>query len=110
MSVEQAVSRVVGGVSGWAGVSVKPHRFGRHEFNLGHGRHPPPRRVRDQLVAEGKAGPHHLLPETGWITVFARTDAEKRLRRSCHDAAQRSALLEELDGLNLSRALRQTVA
>lgn len=84
---------------------------------------PLPRRVRDQLVAEGKAGPHHLLPKTGWITVFARTEVEveptmwllklsylqKRLRRSRHDPATTNRLLEGLDELNLSQALRRVI-
>jgi hypothetical protein len=134
MSVERAVASVVGAVSGWEGISVNPHRFGGQEFTLGkvevghiHRNGmvdiPLPRRIRDQVVAEGKAGPHHLLPETGWVTVFARTDAEaeqtlwllrlsylqKRLRRSRRDAATRKALLEELDGLSLSQALRRVV-
>jgi hypothetical protein len=30
--------------------------------------------VREQLVAAGKAGSHHVLPESGWVSV--------RLRRS----------------------------
>jgi hypothetical protein len=134
MSVEQVVSEIVNVVSGWEGVSVRPHRFGGHEFNLGkveigHVHQggmvdiPLPRRVRDQLVAEGKAGPHHLLPETGWITVFARTEAEaeptvwllrlsylqKRLSRSRHDQATTDKLLAELDRLNLGQALRHAI-
>jgi hypothetical protein len=134
MSVERAVSGVVEVVSGWEGISVNPHRFGGWEFVLGkvevgHVHRngmvdiPLPRRIRDPVVTEGKAGPHHLLPETGWITFYVRTDAEveqalwllrlsylqKRLRRSRRDAATRKALLEELDGLSLSQALRQVM-
>jgi hypothetical protein len=121
-------------VSAWEGISVKPHRFGGQEFTLGKVEvghiHlngmvdiPLPPRIRDQVVAEGKAGPHHLLPETGWITFYMRTDAEveqmlwllrlsylqKRLRRSRRDAATQKALLEELDGLSLSQALRRVM-
>jgi hypothetical protein len=64
----------------WPGVEAAPHRFGGVEFRLGrrelghlHGDRiadlPFPRRVRDELVAEGRARPHHVLPESGWITV-----------------------------------------
>jgi luciferase-like monooxygenase len=67
-------------VLSWPGVEAAPHRFGGVEFRLGrrelghlHGDRiadlPFPRRVRDQLIAEGRARPHHVLPESGWITV-----------------------------------------
>ena len=67
-------------VRSWPGVEAAPHRFGGIEFRLGrrelghlHGDRiadlPFPRRVRDQLIAEGRARPHHVLPHSGWITV-----------------------------------------
>jgi Luciferase len=66
-------------VSSWKGVTVHTHRFGGVEFRLGrrelghlHARFadlPFPRRVRDDLVAAGRARPHHILPESGWVTV-----------------------------------------
>jgi hypothetical protein len=66
-------------VAGWEGVSVAPHRFGGVEFRLGRRElghvHrggladlPFPVKVREQLVADGKAGPHHVLPESGWVS------------------------------------------
>jgi hypothetical protein len=30
---------------------------------------PFPRRVRNELVAAGRARPHHILPESGWVTL-----------------------------------------
>src|SRR5947209_8049798 len=67
-------------VQSWPGVEAAPHRFGGVEFRLGrrelghlHGDRiadlPLPRRVRDELIAEGRARPHHVLPDSGWITV-----------------------------------------
>jgi Family of unknown function (DUF5519) len=67
-------------VSSWPGVSVAPHRFGGVEFKVGrrelghlHGDRiadlPFPRRVRDELIAAGRARPHHVLPDSGWVTV-----------------------------------------
>jgi Luciferase len=67
-------------VRSWPGVEAAPHRFGGTEFRLGrrelghlHGDRiadlPFPRRVRDELIAEGRARPHHVLPHSGWITV-----------------------------------------
>jgi luciferase-like monooxygenase len=63
----------------WEGVSAHAHRFGGVEFRVGkrelghlHGDRladlPFPRRVRDELVAAGRARPHHVLPESGWVS------------------------------------------
>jgi Luciferase len=79
----EAVVRVV---SSWKGVSVHNHRFGGVELRLGrrelghlHARFadlPFPHRVRDDLVAAGRAKPHHILPQSGWVTVPMRTPSE----------------------------------
>jgi hypothetical protein len=86
-TVAGAAERIVGEVGGWAGVTSSPHRFGGVELRLGrrelghlHGDRladlPFPRRVRDHLVAEGRARPHHVLPDSGWVSVPMRTDAD----------------------------------
>jgi len=70
-------------IAGWEGVSVEPHRFGGVEFRLGRRElghlHrsgladlPFPVKVREQLVAEGKADRHHVLPESGWVSRRVR--------------------------------------
>lgn len=70
-------------VAGWAGVTVAPHRFGGTEFRvgrreLGHLHRdrladlPFPVRIREQLVAERKAQPHHILPDSGWVSYVIR--------------------------------------
>lgn len=70
-------------VSGWPGVEAKPHRFSGVEFRvrgheIGHlhgdtlADLPFPRKVRERLVAEGKARLHHVLPETGWTSYRIR--------------------------------------
>jgi hypothetical protein len=67
-------------LTSWEAVEAHPHRFGGVEFRVGrrelghlHGDRfadlPFPRRIRDELVAEGRARPHHVLPESGWVTV-----------------------------------------
>jgi hypothetical protein len=72
--------RIRDAVGSWEGVEVAAHRFGGIEFRLGrrelghlHGDRiadlPFPRRVRDELIAAGRARPHHVLPDTGWVTV-----------------------------------------
>src|ERR1041385_6587529 len=73
-------------VASWEGVPPHDHRFGGIEFRigrreLGHLHRtiadlPFPRRIRDELVALGRARPHHVLPQSGWITVPMRTDAD----------------------------------
>jgi len=66
-------------IASWPDVTVAPHRFGGREFRVGrrelghlHGDRladlPFPVRVREQLVREGKAEPHHVLPESGWVS------------------------------------------
>jgi hypothetical protein len=74
-------------VAGWKGVSVEPHRFGGIEFKVGrrelghlHGSRladlPFPVRVREELVAQGKAQPHHILPESGWVSFPIRDPSD----------------------------------
>ena len=69
----------------WPGVTAHPHRFGGVEFRYGrrelghlHGDRladlPFPRRVRDELLSEGRARAHHVLPDSGWVSV-PMTDA-----------------------------------
>jgi hypothetical protein len=66
-------------VADWPGVTVEPHRFGGIEFRVGrrelghlHGDRladlPFPVKVRDELIAAGKAERHHVLPNTGWVS------------------------------------------
>ena len=79
-------------VSGWPGVEAKPHRFNGVEFRvrgheIGHlhgdalADLPFPRKVREELVSEGRAQPHHVLPETGWTSYRIRgpEDVEEAL-------------------------------
>ena len=74
-------------VTSWPGVETAPHRFGGVEFRLGrrelghlHGDRiadlPFPRRVRDDLIATGRARAHHVLPDSGWITVSIATPSD----------------------------------
>jgi len=67
----------------WPGITSQPHRFGGTEYNLGrreighlHGDAlvdiPFPKKVRNDLVAAGRAEPHHILPDSGWVSIFLR--------------------------------------
>jgi len=83
-SIQQAIVRQV---SAWPGVTTGPHRFGGIEFRFGrrelghlHGNRladlPFPLLVREQLVAGGKAEPHHVFPESGWVSYYIRDEAD----------------------------------
>ena len=82
-----AGERIAAEVGSWPGVTAGPHRFGGVEFRLGrrelghlHGDRfadlPFPRRVRDELIAQARAKPHHVLPESGWVTAPIREPAD----------------------------------
>jgi hypothetical protein len=86
LSSREAVDAVRAAVASWEGVTAHDHRFGGLEFRLGrrelghlHGTIadlPFPRALRDELVRSGRARPHHVLPQSGWVTVPMRTSAE----------------------------------
>jgi hypothetical protein len=73
-------------VSTWNGVTLHQHRFGGVEFRVGRRElghlHPLfadlpfPSLIRNELVASGRAKPHHVVPDSGWVTVPMRTASE----------------------------------
>jgi hypothetical protein len=95
----------------WPGVTGHPHRFGGTEYRLGrreighvHGDSlvdvPLPRRLRDELVAGGRVRPHHVLPDSGWVSVPMRSpddvDVALSVLRQSYDlaAAQRERRMQ----------------
>lgn len=99
--------QIAAAVGSWPGVRTAPHRFGGLEFTLGrrelghlHGDRfadlPFPRRVRDELIASGRARAHHVLPDSGWVTVSVsggETEVEDviALFRLSYDRARQAA-------------------
>ena len=80
-----AMEKIQRTVAVWEGVSTQPHRFGGIEFRLGkrelghlHGDFlldiPFPRKVRNELVESGRVAPHHILPESGWVSFYIRSE------------------------------------
>jgi hypothetical protein len=74
-------------VLSWSGVTAHSHRFGGVEFRLGkvelghlHGDRladlPFPTKLRNQLLEEGRARPHHVLPSSGWVSRSIRDPAD----------------------------------
>jgi Family of unknown function (DUF5519) len=64
----------------WPGITSGPGRFGAVTFSYGtrevghlhgssHADLPFPTRLRHELVADGRARPHHFLPDSGWVTA-----------------------------------------
>ncbi len=81
MPVPGAGDRIRAAVSRWPEVTTAPHRFGGLEFRVGrreighiHGDRlvdiPFPKRVRDEVLARGDAVAHHVLPDSGWVSVW----------------------------------------
>ena len=80
-------ARIEREVGSWEGVTIHAHRFGGISFRLGrrelghlHGErwadlafH---KRIRDMLVETGRAQPHHVLPQTGWVSRQIRNEAD----------------------------------
>jgi hypothetical protein len=71
----------------WPGATAQPHRFGGVEFRVNHHEighlHgdrladlPFPVRVRRELVASGRAQPHHILPDTGWVSYSIKGEED----------------------------------
>lgn len=76
-------------IMGWPGVSKSSHRFGGVEFRLGrielghlHGDRfadlPFPKRVRDELIAAGRASVHQPLPNSGWVRKWIGDEDDVR--------------------------------
>lgn len=83
MPVTGAQSKIIAMVTAWPDVEIRPHRYGGLEFRLGkrelghiHGDSlvdiPFPKSVRNEVVDAGQAEPHHILPESGWVSIFLR--------------------------------------
>lgn len=67
----------------WPGITTEPNRFGGIEFLVNekemghlHGEKladlPFPVEIRKELVASGRALPHHIYPESGWVSYWIR--------------------------------------
>ncbi len=81
MPISGAKKRIDNAVQIWRDVALRPHRFGGTEYLLGrreighvHGDSlvdiPFPKKVRDELVTAGRAEPHHILPKSGWVSIY----------------------------------------
>lgn len=107
MSVKGAGEKIKEAVLSWEHVEAFPHRFGGTEYRIGrrelghvHGDDlvdiPFPKKVRDEIVANGIAEPHHVLPGSGWISFYLQEapDIEKAIRlfRRSYDIAMKQGV------------------
>ncbi len=111
MPVRGARDQIGQVVLAWPRVEARPHRFGGTEYRVGrreighiHGDQLVdiafPRAIRDEIVAGGLAKPHHILPDSGWVSFYIRETADVDraivlLRRSYDLAAARPAPEDE---------------
>ncbi len=84
MAVRGAKKTISEAVAGWPGVTQRPHRFGAVAFFLGERREvghihgdqvvdiPFPIKVRDELIAAGRAERHRFVPDSGAVSINLR--------------------------------------
>lgn len=78
-------------VLSWPGVGTKVHRFGGTEFTLNtaqgpreighlHGNGlldiPFTKTIREEVVQAGRAQPHHVFPQSAWVSVSLRSQSD----------------------------------
>jgi hypothetical protein len=87
VGVAGAAEKIAAAMGGLGGVAARAHRFGGTEYRLGrreighvHGEQlvdiPFTKKIREELVAAGKAERHHILPESGWVSVYLRQTSD----------------------------------
>ena len=87
MASHHARQKIHEAVLSWPGVTAHSHRFGGTEYRLGrrelghvHGDHlvdiPFPKKMRNEIVAAGRAQPHHILPDSGWVSFYLNEPAD----------------------------------
>ncbi len=121
------IDEIVKEVSGWEGITADPHRFGGTEFRygkpeIGHIHRngltdiPFPMKIRDELIKEKIVHPHHILPESGWISFYVRNEADIKtaiklfrlsyLRYAIKRGIAITAYKDELKSMNLSETIK----
>lgn len=83
MAISGAQKTISEAVALWPNITIASHRFGGVEYQLGtreighiHGDSlvdiPFPTAVRNELIENGQAHPHHILSDSGWISFYIR--------------------------------------
>jgi len=106
MPVLGASKQIVDTLLTWEGIESHPHRFGGTEFRIGkreighiHGDYlvdiPFPTKIRNEIVAAGEASPHHILPETGWVSFYLKKDGDVQKAIDLLDRSYKIALKQK---------------
>lgn len=81
------ISRIASAAATWPGVNIDRFQhdgtdflLGRREIGHVHGNDlvdiPFPRQVRDALLTAGRARPHHVFRNSGWVSVPLRSESD----------------------------------
>lgn len=84
MPVNNAREKINSAMMDCEGITSGIHRFGGVEYRLGkreighvHGNYlvdiPFPLKARNEIVEQGLAEKHHILPDSGWVSVFLKS-------------------------------------
>jgi hypothetical protein len=87
MALSGASKQIIETLLTWPLIETLSHRFGGTEFRVGtreighiHGNAlvdiPFPTKIRDAIIAAGEAEPHHVVPETGWVSFYLREEGD----------------------------------
>ncbi len=83
LTLSSAAEKIHEALINCEGIASSSHRFGGIEYRLGkreighiHGNYlvdiPFPMKVRNEILARSEAEPHHILPESGWVSIFIK--------------------------------------
>ena len=84
---DESLTAIEREVLSWPGVTKEPGRFNSVSFTVGrreighlHGNRmadlPFPVRIREELVASGRADLHYVHPKSGWVTYYIRGEQD----------------------------------
>lgn len=100
MAVNGSAQTILAGILLLKGLKAEKHRLGATEIKFGtnivariHGDYMLditfPRNIRDEIVSNRQANPHHFEPESGWVSIMLNNanDIERGLNllKYCYD-------------------------
>jgi len=119
--MKEAKDKICDAVTLWNGVAVHTHKFGGIEFRLGkrelghvHGNSlldiPFPMKVRNTLIDARRVRPHHILPSSGWVSFYLKSDSDIEeainLLRLSYDIASKKISLSDADEKTKTKNLK----